>query len=89
MDTFLIDGRRRLEAVRDAIERGTPGDAEFHAHALKGAAGNVGARGLEQAVQKIELAAREGRSIPLPALLREAEAWWADLSEQIGGRRSA
>jgi two-component system, sensor histidine kinase and response regulator len=89
MDTFLIDGRRQLDAVRDAIERGAPGDAEFPAHALKGAAGNVGARGLEQAVQKIELAAREGRPLPLPDLLREAEVRWADLSEQLRGRQAA
>jgi two-component system sensor histidine kinase/response regulator len=58
----FADGQRKtLEELRGAVAAGDPGAARRHAHALAGAAGNLGAGQLREAAHALELAARDGR----------------------------
>jgi two-component system, sensor histidine kinase and response regulator len=58
----FADGQRKtLEELRAAVTAGDGAAARRHAHALAGAAGNLGADGLREAAKALELAARDGR----------------------------
>ncbi len=89
MDLFIQDGPKTLRAIREAVERGDDAKARFHAHALKGAAGNIGAEGLRQATLRIEEAARENRASELSNLMGEAESWFDELRDEWEGRQAA
>jgi PAS domain S-box-containing protein len=59
----FADGQRKtLEALRGAVAAGDATAARHHAHALSGAAGNLGADALREAARALELAASDGRS---------------------------
>jgi HPt (histidine-containing phosphotransfer) domain-containing protein len=69
----FADGQRKtLEELRAAVSAGDSALARRHAHALAGAAGNLGADGLREAARALELAARDGRR-DLADLSREVE----------------
>jgi CheY-like chemotaxis protein/HPt (histidine-containing phosphotransfer) domain-containing protein len=69
----FADGQRKtLEELRGAVSAGDRGAARRHAHALAGAAGNLGADGLGEAAKALELAAKDGRQ-DLSDLFREVE----------------
>jgi two-component system sensor histidine kinase/response regulator len=58
-----VDGQRELlEAARAAACAGDSAMAAKHAHAIAGAAGNLGADGLHSAAKALERAARAGRT---------------------------
>jgi PAS domain S-box-containing protein len=69
----FADGQRKtLDELRAAVGAGDGEAARGHAHALAGAAGNLGADGLREAARALELAARDGRE-DLSDLFREVE----------------
>ena len=57
---FSADQPQKLESLRSAVAAGDLSAARQHAHALAGAAGNLGADELRQLARAIELAAKEG-----------------------------
>jgi signal transduction histidine kinase/DNA-binding response OmpR family regulator/HPt (histidine-containing phosphotransfer) domain-containing protein len=61
-----------LASLRASVAAGDPAGAARHAHAIAGAAGNLGADGLRAAAKALELAGRDGRS-DLAALLSTVE----------------
>jgi two-component system sensor histidine kinase/response regulator len=66
LDRMLIrfaDGQTdTLAALRTAVASGDAAGASKHAHAIAGAAGNLGANELRTAAKALELAGREGRT---------------------------
>jgi two-component system sensor histidine kinase/response regulator len=59
---FADDQRQTVEKLRAAVAAQDAADARHHAHALAGAAGNLGADGLREAAKNLELAAVHGNS---------------------------
>jgi HPt (histidine-containing phosphotransfer) domain-containing protein len=57
--------RNALETLRGAARRSAPGEIERAAHAMKGAAANVGAEGLSAAAARLEEQARRRRIVDL------------------------
>ena len=69
----FVDGQREmLQALRAAVAAGDAGLAARHAHAIAGAAGNLGAEALRAAAKALEQAGREGRT-DLAGLLATVE----------------
>jgi CheY-like chemotaxis protein/HPt (histidine-containing phosphotransfer) domain-containing protein len=59
---FLDGQRQTLESLRSAVGAGDPVAARKHAHALAGAAGNLGADDLRQSARALELAAAQEKT---------------------------
>ncbi len=66
---FLQDTPGRLAALEEAVHGGRSDEVRVLAHALKGAAANVGALAVSQAAQAVEKAARAGLTRDLPGLV--------------------
>ena len=60
VDTFVRDSGALLERLEHALSTGARSDAEFAAHALRGAAANLAARRVEEAAGVVERAANAG-----------------------------
>jgi len=73
LEEFLADADARLRAARAARARGDGDAASREAHAVKGAAAAVGARGLRELARRIEAAA-PGSAPALDGLLAQADA---------------
>ncbi len=73
-DAFAEDAPRRWEAIAEAAGRGDAEGLRRAAHALKGAAGNVGALVLAGICRELEGRGREGWLEGLDALLARGEA---------------
>ena len=82
---FLADAPRRLDAIAQAIASGDPDELSRAAHALKGAAGNIGAIAIQAVCAELESDAKAGQPGPssqvaqlrdLLAATREALAPW-------------
>ena len=59
----FADGQgKTLDALRTAVAEANPDAAARHAHAIAGAAGNLGADALRAAAKALESAAREGHA---------------------------
>jgi two-component system sensor histidine kinase/response regulator len=58
LKTFMQDAPNQLTTLREDLEAKDHAQAERHAHTLKGAAGNVGARALKDAAGRAQEAAR-------------------------------
>jgi two-component system sensor histidine kinase/response regulator len=73
----FADGQRKtLEVLRSAVAAGDADATRRHAHAIAGAAGNLGADPLRHAAKALERAAKEGRSDMaglLDAVLEQAQ----------------
>lgn len=57
---FLAELPTELLALQAALESGSAGDAQSHAHRLKGSAANFGFEGVQRAAAEIEALARQG-----------------------------
>jgi len=77
-----------LDALRAAVASGDAGAAAQHAHAIAGAAGNLGADELRVAAKALEHAGREGRT-DLDPLLADLEAQAAVAFRSIDTLREA
>ncbi len=71
---FRVDGPERIRLIRQALEQGEENLALETAHALKGAAGTIGAWRVKELASEIERACREGRSTQLLAGVDDLEA---------------
>ncbi|NLI75253.1 MAG: Hpt domain-containing protein [Candidatus Riflebacteria bacterium] len=83
---FLQDTPGRLAALEEAVGRGRPDDVRILAHALKGAAANVGALAFSRAAQAVEKAARAGLTPDLPGLIARLAGELARLAQWAGDR---
>jgi CheY-like chemotaxis protein len=85
----FADGQgRTVDDLRAAVGAGDAASSARHAHALAGAAGNLGADALREAAKALETAAREGRAgwVDLFAAVEERAAI---VFRSIGALRSA
>jgi signal transduction histidine kinase/DNA-binding response OmpR family regulator len=78
---FIADASRRLEAIEHGILADDAAALAWAAHALVGAAGNVGAVAMQTVCGELELAAKTGR-VPANAArqLERLQAYWAKTS---------
>ena len=84
---FAEGERGTLEALRGAVASGDPAAASYHAHAIAGAAGNLGAGPLREAAKALEMAAR-GTQTGLTDLLRVVEERAATVFSSIESLRT-
>jgi signal transduction histidine kinase/CheY-like chemotaxis protein/HPt (histidine-containing phosphotransfer) domain-containing protein len=85
----FADGQgRTLDELRAAVARRDPAAAARHAHAIAGAAGNLGATQLRAAAKALELTARDGGS-DLGQLLGEVDEHAAVVFRSIDTLRAA
>ena len=70
---FLADMPRQIQKLRELIDQGDAGSAGGQAHAIKGAAANVGGLALSAAANDMERLGRTGRLREAAGLLPELE----------------
>ena len=75
---FLADARSRLGAARAALERGDASSCAREAHAVRGAAASVGARGLRELCRRLEAAPPAAEAAELLSQAGEELARLAD-----------
>jgi PAS domain S-box-containing protein len=85
---FLEDVPKRILALRGHLDRGDAGSAGFEAHAIKGAAANVGGMALSAVASEIEEAAKAGRREVFVSLVPEMERQFALLKMRMKERAS-
>jgi PAS domain S-box-containing protein len=85
---FADGQRKKLEDLRAAAAAGEAAAARQHAHALAGAAGNLGADALREAAKGLEGAARDGRT-DLGGLFAEVDRQAAVVFRSIDALRPA
>jgi HPt (histidine-containing phosphotransfer) domain-containing protein len=81
---FRDDAPRRLGAILSSLANGDAQGVHAAAHSLKGAAGNIGARALEEACRAVESAARAGDIAAVGTLLSTLEREAARVDQAIG-----
>jgi len=74
---FLEDVPKRILALKGHLDRGDAGSAGGQAHAIKGAAANVGGMALSALASEMEEAGKAGRREELAALVPEMERQFA------------
>jgi HPt (histidine-containing phosphotransfer) domain-containing protein len=84
---FMEDAPRQIRCLRDHVREGDAASAGARAHALNGAAANVGGMALSATAFEIERAGREGRLDAVAALLPELECRFDVLQEHMRGDR--
>ena len=96
---FLKDSGERLDKLSEAVESNDSGAIEFYAHAIKGAARNVGAKRLSDIAYQLECAGRENNVEPakpffdklkveiekVVAFLSQAD--WIEVAKQQSGNK--
>jgi len=65
---FLNDNKERLEKLTEAVEAGDAKTLALYAHAVKGAAKNIGAARLSDIAHRLECSGREGDLEAVPSL---------------------
>lgn len=84
---FASDAPVRLAAVTSALDAGDAEGAGRAAHALKGAAGNIGARDLHAACKTLEDCGRGGQLADSRAALEAVQAESRRVLDAIARRR--
>lgn len=74
VDRFLEETTERITTLRAAVAADDPRRLEQTAHALKGAAGTVGAHELQHLALQLEQLGRDGRTTGAAELVSAAEA---------------
>lgn len=75
---FLDDGPEKVRAVHEGLQTGDFDKMERAAHSLKGSSGNLGARLLQDACEKIQIATRAKRLDESRDLATELDAKFAE-----------
>ncbi len=83
LDTFLDSTPQRVAAITRALASGNATDIERAAHALKSAAGTIGAKSLAALLQQIEAAGKAGDVAAARALQDRLEAESAAVIDQL------
>lgn len=76
VDSFLSSATHKLNGLSESFAKRNSKDLAFHAHALKGSAGNFGAREMVELCSKVEQLAKNDR-------LDEIEPLLASLTEDF------
>ncbi len=84
LDGFLENTPPMMESLKQDLMAGSLGEAERHAHTLKGSAANISGVGVSDVALKIEKAARDGDLETARQTLPELEVCQARLKEEIG-----
>ncbi|MCA9706670.1 MAG: response regulator [Myxococcales bacterium] len=79
--TFFDVGEQSLGSLRDALARGSATELSQRAHALKGSAGQIGARRVVAACQALEVHARQDRLEAAGSIVEELEVHLADVRQ--------
>ena len=74
LETFLVESEKQYFEAAQAWEDQNMDTLARSIHSLKGSCGNIGAHGLQQNCQSIELLARGEDHIEIPALLQTVES---------------
>jgi CheY-like chemotaxis protein/HPt (histidine-containing phosphotransfer) domain-containing protein len=74
---FVADAPRRISAIQAAITANDAGALLIEAHALKGAASNIGATALQAACDRLEADSREGVPVDTALRLTQLQSLWA------------
>ncbi len=85
---FLADGGARLEAIAGAVSAGDGPGLLRSAHALKGAAGTIGASALAAACRELEEMGAKGEFALADEALHVMRREYARVEQVIGGLRS-
>ena len=93
LETFMRDAPNQLNALKQALEANDFVLAERQAHTIKGAAGNIGAKALQNAGMKAQGAVKAGqpeeisRSVQaIESALTQLEATIKQASDQAGSQ---
>ena len=89
LDTFLDSTPQRITAITGALASGNATDIERAAHALKSAAGTIGAKSLAALLQQIEAAGKAGDVAAARAQQDRLEAEGAAVIDQLTRPRGA
>ena len=81
IDLFLEDGTERIKTIRKAAETNIADLIESTAHALKGAALNIGAETLANLCEDLSKRAREGQVSRSAELIRSVETEFTRAAE--------
>ena len=69
LDRFLVEGPKRLEMAREALQEGDLHALQHHFHRLTSDAGWLGASDVQQLASSAEVQASQGRLEGLPQIL--------------------
>ncbi|HEY3269174.1 MAG TPA: response regulator [Armatimonadota bacterium] len=83
---FLRDAPQRLTHLRACVQGGDAGNAQYHAHALRGGAATVSARAMAAAAAEMERAARTGDLDAMSRLLPELNSHFDTLTSALQER---
>jgi|GEM_PF-775649 len=74
---FVADAPRRISAIQAAIAANDAGAVLIEAHALKGAASNIGATALQAVCDRLEADSREAIPVDAAVRLAQLQSLWA------------
>jgi len=77
------DAPHQIQEIREGLERKDPDGVRRHAHALKGASGNVGAMRICEAALALEIAGQEGALLGAAELAEAVEREFAGFKEAV------
>lgn len=80
-EIFLEDTGQRLGVLRESLESGDAQNLAFNAHAVKGAAANIGALRFHDLAYRLEMRSKEQVMREAKALLAELEREFARIRE--------
>lgn len=81
--SFVRNGEKLMQSLEQTVAAGDPEQIEMYAHALKGAASNIGAIQLAKAAWQLEKSASEQQTETAAALLGEIRPAYAALSSLL------
>lgn len=71
--SFVHDAPKMLDALQKSVQMNDAPSVQLHAHSIKGSAGNVGAKKLQNIAKIIELAAKEGNRALYKGAMKELQ----------------
>ena len=83
LSLFLTDAAARIDALVRAVERGDAAALHRTAHALKGAAANIGATALQEQCRELEALGKQGTVAGAAPLLAALVAEFARVRAEI------
>lgn len=83
VNLFLSDGPKRLAAIEAAVQANDPVALSLAAHALKGAASNIGAIALQSQCTEIEQQAKRGMPDDSAASVLRLQATWTRTEDAL------
>ncbi|MEM8502191.1 MAG: Hpt domain-containing protein [Cyanobacteria bacterium P01_D01_bin.1] len=88
-DSFLADAPKRIEAVRGAIAKADSVELSNSAHALKSLSSCVGAMGLFQIAQAIEMLGKNNHTEPALQLVEQIASEYQTVQTAIQAYKNA